>query len=428
MASSEEVRKKYDEYIIPSQIRYYKDPLVLERGHGAKVVDAEGKEYLDFFAGILVTGLGHGNQRVNQAVSEQMAKLGHTSSLYLNERVAALAERLAHITPGKLKKSFFTCSGTEADETAVLMARHFTGRQDIIALRHGYSGRSQLAMNLNGIGPWKIGAGLGGVVRALAPYCYRCPLKLKPESCGMACAQDLEETIRTSSNGGPAALIAEPITGVSGFITPPKEYFKVAVEIVRRHGGIFICDEVQSGWGRTGKHWFTIQHYGVDPDILTTAKAVANGFPLGVTIATPEVADSLKGLHISTFGGSPVQAAAALATIDEMADRKLPERADALGKILGAAIDRLTERYAQIDDSRGMGLMRAFEFVKDKTSREPDAALCNRAFEAARERGLLVGKAGLYGNCFRVAPPLTISEAELGAGIERLESAISSVF
>jgi alanine-glyoxylate transaminase / (R)-3-amino-2-methylpropionate-pyruvate transaminase len=427
MSNPDAVRQQYRDFVFPSVIKYYAEPLVLERGAGARVADAEGREYLDFFAGILTTGLGHAHPRVNAAVTEQMARLGHTSSLYLNARTAELAQKIAQITPGALRKSFFSCSGTEADETAVLTARHFTGRTDVIALRHGYAGRSSLGMNLTGIGPWKIGPSQGGVVHALAPYCYRCPLKLKPETCGVACAQDLEDVIRTSTNGGPAALIAEPITGVSGFITPPKDYFKIAVDIVRRHGGVFICDEVQSGWGRTGTHWFTIEHYGVEPEILTTAKAVANGFPLGVTVATDEVAAGLKGLHISTFGGSPVQAAAALAVIAEMEEQKLRERAHTLGLVLGAALDRLCARYAHVDDSRGMGLMRAVEIVKDKRTREPDPALCNQIFEAARERGLLIGKAGLYGNCFRIAPPLTIPEIELENGIERLEAAFAAV-
>jgi alanine-glyoxylate transaminase / (R)-3-amino-2-methylpropionate-pyruvate transaminase len=310
------VRSKHKEFLFPCVATYYEEPIVLAEGQGSFVRDIDGREYLDFFGGILTLGLGHCHPEVVAAMQKQAAVLGHTSTLYPTEPMVAVAERLARITPGRLKKCLFTTSGTEADETAILLAKIFSGRQEIIALRHGYSGRSLTALSVTGQAPWRLlPTQLPGIKHALSPYCYRCPLGLEYPSCGVRCATDLEELIRTETNGAPAAFIAEPIQGVGGFITPPPEYFEIAVAIIRKHGGVFICDEVQTGFGRTGKHWCGIEHWGVEPEIMTFAKGIASGAPVGATIAWPEIADAFTGLTISTFGGSPVSMAAAAATM-----------------------------------------------------------------------------------------------------------------
>jgi alanine-glyoxylate transaminase/(R)-3-amino-2-methylpropionate-pyruvate transaminase len=422
------VRAKHKEFLFPCVANYYEEPIVLSEGQGSFVRDVDGREYLDFFGGILTLGLGHCHPDVVAAVQEQVAVLGHTSTLYPTEPMVGVAERLARITPGRLKKSFFTTSGTEADETAILLAKIFSGRQEIIALRHGYSGRSLTALSVTGHAPWRlIPTQLPGIKHALSPYCYRCPLGLEYPSCGIRCATDIEELIRTETNGAPAAFIAEPIQGVGGFITPPPEYFEIAVAIVRKHGGIFICDEVQTGFGRTGDHWCGIEHWGVEPEIMTFAKGIASGAPVGATIAWPEIADAFTGLTISTFGGSPVSMAAAAATIDVMEREDVPARSATRGAQLRARLDAMKGTFDFIGDVRGMGLMQAIELVEDRKTKEPAPKKTGQLLEAAKRQGLLLGKGGLYGNVIRISPSMLVSESEISDGADRLERALREV-
>jgi len=283
--NTQQVLEKQRSYLWPNHLLYYEEPLPLDHGEGMYIWDVEGARYLDFFAGILATSVGHNNPTVTERAQRQTAKLIHSSTLYPNENHVNLAEKLAQITPGNLQTSYFTNSGTEADETAVLLAKTATGYQEVIALRYGYSGRSMLSMGLTGHASWRIGGThIPGIKHAMNPYCYRCPLKMTYPDCGVACAEDLEEVIKTSTSGRIAAFLAEPIQGVGGFVTAPPEFFKIAMEITHRYGGLFICDEVQTGFGRTGGTWFGIEHWDVQPDIMTMAKGIANGFPLGNTI------------------------------------------------------------------------------------------------------------------------------------------------
>ncbi|HTS01779.1 MAG TPA: aspartate aminotransferase family protein [Thermoanaerobaculia bacterium] len=427
--SSSDVREKHKEYLFPSVTNYYKEPVVLESGKGMHLRDADGKSYLDFFGGILTVSVGHANDTVNAAVKAQIDRLGHVSTLYPTLPIVQLAETLARLTPGRLKKSYFTSSGTEADETAVVLAQVYTGRLEIIALRHGYSGRSILAQSLTAQAPWRaVPTQVAGIKHAPSPYCYRCPLKLTYPSCGVACAKDLEELIRTTTTGQVAGFLAEPIQGVGGFVTPPKEYFEIAVEIVRRYGGVFICDEVQTGFGRTGTHWFGISHWNVEPEIMTMAKGVANGMPMGVTVATPEIADSFKASTISTFGGNPVSSAAANATIAVMEEIDAPKRAAETGARLRAGLDGLRKKYPKsIGDVRGMGLMQGVELVADETvqDRTPAPEKAVRLFEETKRRGLLIGKGGLYGNVIRISPPLIVSAADVDEALKILDESLA---
>ncbi|MCK6681602.1 MAG: aspartate aminotransferase family protein [Thermoanaerobaculia bacterium] len=428
LSKSQEIRDKHREFLFPSVTNYYKEPVVLAEGKGLRLTDADGKSYLDFFGGILTVSVGHANDRVNAAVAAQLGRLGHVSTLYPTLPIVELAERLARLTPGKLKKSFFTASGTEADETAVMMAQVATGQMEIVALRHGYSGRSMLAQSLTAHSPWRaVPTQIAGIKHAPAPYCYRCPLKLTYPSCGVACAKDLEELIRTTTTGRIAGFLAEPIQGVGGFVTPPREYFEIAVPIIKKYGGIFICDEVQTGFGRTGGKWFGIEHFNVEPDVMTMAKGVANGLPLGVTIATPEVADSLKALSISTFGGNPISAAAANATLSVIEEDGLPRNAAEMGGILNEGLLRLQRKYPKtIGDVRGMGLMRGLELVADETigDRTPAPDKVARLFEETKARGLLIGKGGLYGNTLRIAPALNVARSEIDEALEILDQSL----
>lgn len=422
------VRAKHQEFLFPCVANFYEEPVVITRAEGTRVHSLDGREYLDMFGGILTVSLAHCQPDVVDAISSQIRTLGHTSTLYPTENMVKVAERLARIAPGKLKKSFFTSSGSEADETAVLLAKIHTGSQEIIALRHGYSGRTLLTIELTAHSHYRpVPTQVPGIKRAHAPYCYRCPFGLEYPSCDVRCARDIDELIRTETTGRPAAFLAETILGVGGFIVPPKEYFQVAVGIVRQYGGLFICDEVQTGFGRTGGKWFGIEHYGVEPDIMTGAKGIANGMPVGLTMATDEVASSFTGGSIATFGGNPVCMAATDATLQVMEREDIPGRAERLGKRLRDRLDAMHERFPLIGEVRGMGLMQALELVEDRKTKEPATKRTAAVMEAAKRQGLLVGKGGLYGNTLRLAPPMLIDESELDESCDRLERAFAEV-
>jgi 4-aminobutyrate aminotransferase-like enzyme len=425
---SRTVRQKHSDFLFPCVANYYDEPVVLTQGSGCCVRDADGRDYLDFFGGIVTLGLGHAHPDVSARIKQQVDTLLHTSTLYPTREIVTVAERLARLTPGKLTKSFFTTSGTEADETAILLAKIYTGMQEIIVLRHSYAGRSAQAIAITGHAPWRlIPAQVPGIKHAVSPYCYRCPFGLEYPSCEVRCAQDLEELIRTETCGRPAAFLAEPIQGVGGFITPPKEYFEIAVGIVRKYGGLFICDEVQTGFGRTGNHWCGIEHWGVEPEIMTFAKSIANGFPVGATIATDEVAGAFTGLSLSTFGGNPISMAAADATLDVMERENVPMRAAERGRQLRGHLEALQEKYPFLGDVRGKGLMQALELVEDRRTREPAPKKTAQLMEAAKRHGLLIGKGGLYGNVIRLAPSMLIEAHEVDDGARRLDLALSEV-
>lgn len=430
-ARAQQVRKDHADYIFPNVPTYYQEQLVAKSAQGMYVWDEEGRRYLDFFGGILTVSLGHNEQRVTDRIEVQNRTLQHLSTLYPNANVVALARKLAEITPGRLQKSFFTPSGTEADEAAVMTARAHTGNFEIIGLRHGYSGRSMLSQALTAHAPWKVTPSyVPGILHVANPYCYRCPFGLQYPSCELRCAQDLEAFIQTCTSGRLAGFIAEPIQGVGGFITPPKEYFQIAVEIVHKYGGLFICDEVQTGFGRTGDHWFGIEHYGVEPDVMTMAKGIANGAALGVCIANPEIADSLKGKpNLSTFGGTPVTSLAGLATIEVMEQEDIRSRSRDRGAQLRAGLVALKGKHAIIGDVRGMGLMLALELVADEPNRDrrPHPKAANALLEACRDRGLLVGKGGLFGNTMRIAPPMLVSADEVDEALRLLGDAFDAI-
>jgi alanine-glyoxylate transaminase/(R)-3-amino-2-methylpropionate-pyruvate transaminase len=430
--TSAEVRAKHKEFLFPSCANYYEEPVVLDSGKGARVKDLDGKTYLDFFGGILTVSLGQAHEGVNRALHAQIDRLGHTSTLYPNLPIVELAEKLVSLAPGKIKKAFFTASGTEADETAVALAQIATGRQEIIALRHGYSGRSLLAQSLTAHSNYRVvPTQIAAIKHAHSPYCYRCPFGLEYPSCEVQCAKDIEELIQTTTTGHIAGFLAEPIQGVGGFITAPDGYFKIAVDIIKKYGGLFICDEVQTGFGRTGtKMWGIEHHEGVEPDIMTMAKGIANGLPIGATLATAAIADSWKGGNISTFGGNPISATAANATIDTIVSEKLPDNAAIMGKVLRDGLNALKAKYPKtIGDVRGKGLMQALELVKDETvkDRTPSPQATVRLFEATKARGLLIGKGGLYGNTVRIAPPLNVGKSDVEEALKILDDSFATV-
>src|SRR5580704_3647982 len=425
---SDEIVRKHKEFIWPAVTNYYQKPLVADHASMQYLWDIEGNKYLDFFGGIVTIGVGHCNPKVTSKIKEQVDKLQHTSTLFPNEHMVALAEKLAHITPGKLQKSFFTSSGTEANEAALLLARMVGPSYDVVALRHAYAGGSSLAKSVTAQAPWrKAGVISVGISHAVNPYCYRCPLHLKYPECGVACANDVENTIQTGTSGSIAAFIAEPIQGVGGFITPPPEYFKIVYRIVKNYGGLFVFDEVQTGFGRTGKKWFGIEQWEVVPDIITCAKSMGNGVPVGATITTPELAQKFQGLTISTFGGNPVTSVAARAVIEVIEEENLRENTHVVGGYFRSKLEELKAKHSLIGDVRGMGMMQGRELVRERQTKQPAAAESAQLLERARDNGLLIGKGGLYGNVIRMAPPMNISKADVDEGIRMLDKALSSV-
>jgi 4-aminobutyrate aminotransferase len=422
-----DIVRKHKEFLFPAVATYYQEPVALVRGEGQYVWDDQGTRYLDCFGGVLTVSVGHANPQVNAAIIEQVKTLSHTSTLYANKPQGDLAEKLHQITPGRLKKSFFTNSGTEADDTAITAAKIHTGRHEIVVLRHSYSGRSATALSAIGHSTWRpLPAQVAGIVHARAPYCYRCPLKLSYPECGLACAEDIKDVIETTTTGQIAAFMAEPILGVGGFIVPPAGYFERAAEITRQHGGLFIADEVQTGWGRTGDKWFGIEHWNVEPDIITSAKGMGNGVPIGMTIATSEVADSFPGLTFSTFGGNPVSMAAALAVIKVIEDEHLRTNAATVGAYFRERLEELKAKYPVIGDVRGMGLMQGLELVKDRETKEPDPQSVLRVFEETKRRGVLIGKGGLYANVIRTGLMLNSTKDTVNELIEALDGAFAT--
>ncbi len=425
--TKDEILLAHREFLFPAIFHYFREPLVVTRAKDQYVWDADGNQYLDFFGGILTISVGHCNDFVNRRVHEQIDRVQHVSTVFATEPQADLARTLAGITPERrLTKSFFTNSGTEANEAAILAARCYTGASEIIALRYSYHGRSALAMSLSGVASWRLaGAVQPGIMHAHNAYCYRCPFGLSYPNCDVRCARDVEELIRTTTSGRVAGMIAEPIQGVGGFITPPKEYFTIVADTVRRYGGVFISDEVQTGWGRTGGKWFGIEQYGVTPDVITSAKGLANGAPIGLTVATPAVADSVKGLTISTFGGNPVSTTAAKAVLDFIEENNLRANAAETGAYLRRKLEELFDKHAVIGEVRGMGLMQALELVEDRGTKAPAIAGTAAVMEAAKTNGILIGKGGLHGNVLRISPPLNISRADVDEFARLLDASLA---
>ena len=424
----DEIIRKYKEYLFPSVSTYFAEPLVTDHASMQYLWDANGKQYLDFFGGIVTISVGHANPTVTDKIVAQTRRLQHGSTLLPNEAIVDLAEKIAQITPGNLKKSYFTNSGTEANETAVQLARVHTGSYEIVALRHAYSGRSQLAQSITGQSTWRKSLpGAFGVVHAMNPYCYRCPLGKTYPSCDIACANDVEQVIQTTTSGRIAAFMAEPIQGLGGFITPPPEYFKIVVKVVKEYGGLFIADEVQTGWGRTGRKWFGIEHWEVVPDIITAAKSLGNGVPIGATITTPEIAGSFKGLQISTFGGNPVSCTAARAVIQVIEEEDLLTNSANVGAYFQDGLRELQSKHSLIGDVRGMGLMQAIELVKDRTTKEPATEATAQLMEQCRRDGLLIGKGGMAGNVIRLSPPLNVAKADVDVALRTMDKALSTV-
>jgi len=408
------------------QMNYYKRPISMARGSGMYLWDVEGKQYLDMFGGILSMSCGHCHPKVTEALVKQVQTLVQCSSVYPHEHAVRYAELLAEITPPGMTKSYFGLSGTEAVENAVKLACQYTGRSEIIAVRGAYHGLSGLAVNLTSYPGWRPGQILmPGIRHAVQPNCYRCAFKLSYPSCGVQCAWDVEEIIQRTTSGQIAAFIGEPVAGVSGLITPPVEYFKIVRDITHKYGGLFIADEVQTMFGRTGKFWYGCAHWDVVPDIMTIGKSIASGTPLSGVVTTPEIAAGLQVQIISTFQQNPVSMAAAIATLEVLKEEAPPSHVEEIGKLIRAGFEKLGKKYAVVGNIRGMGCMQGIEFVKDRETKKPFDELMSEIFEQTKDRGLLIGAGGVK-NAFRLTPPLVCQKAHVDQAVAILDDSIAA--
>jgi alanine-glyoxylate transaminase / (R)-3-amino-2-methylpropionate-pyruvate transaminase len=401
------------QYLSPGLIRYYKNPLMIVEGHMQYVWDETGKRYLDAFAGIVTVSVGHCHPKIVQAVQKQVGKLQHTTTIYLHPTIGQFAKKLTdHMPAGSnLSSWYFTNSGSEANEMAILAGREFTKNADIVSLRNSYHGGTAATMNLTAHGTWKFKSNSGFTVKNATPgYCYRCPYGLTYPSCDVKCARDIKDLIEYETCGEVAVFIAECIQGVGGVVVPPKEYFKIAYDIVRQHGGLCVADEVQGGFGRTGTKFWAFENWDVTPDMVTMAKGIGNGAPLGAMATRPEISATLTNrVHFNTFGGNPVCMTQGLATLEVIDAEGIQANALRVGTHLKNRLLDLQAKHTIIGDVRGMGLMLGAELVRDRATKEPAKAQTATVVELARERGLLLGKGGLHGNVLRIKPPMCLS-------------------
>jgi alanine-glyoxylate transaminase/(R)-3-amino-2-methylpropionate-pyruvate transaminase len=426
-----EVLAMRKEHCTPALVTYYKDPIMIVQGHMQWLFDETGRRYLDAFGGIVTVSIGHCHPKVLAAVNAQNALLQHTTTIYLHPTIAQYAKKLASTFPkeSNLSVAYFVNSGSDANDLAMLMARAYTGNFDMIALRNAYHGGSAVPMGLTSHSNWKFNVPHGfGIHHAALPDRYRGRYGADDQNAGEKYAADVLETIRFATSGKVAGFIAEPMQGVGGVVEMPPGYLKAAYEHVRAAGGLCISDEVQTGFGRTGEHFWgfqTVGGPGVYPDIVTMAKGIGNGCPLAAVVTTPEIAKSLTSrIHFNTFGGNPVSMAQGLATLDVMLSENVQARAKSLGATLFAGLRDLQEKHPLIGDIRGKGLMCGVDLVTDRSTKSPATAQCAAVFERCKDLGLLIGKGGFFGNVLRIKPPMCLTDADIGFMLGVLDVAI----
>jgi alanine-glyoxylate transaminase / (R)-3-amino-2-methylpropionate-pyruvate transaminase len=402
---------------------------MLVEGSMQYVWDETGKRYLDGLGGIVTVSVGHCHPYVVAAANAQNETLQHSTTIYLQPNVALYAEKLASKMPGDLKLCYFVNSGSEANDLALLMARVYTGNYDVIALRNAYHGGNASGMGLTAHSNWKYNVPHSfGVHHALAPYPYRGPFGYDDPDAGKKYADDVKSLIDYATPGKVAAFIAESIQGVGGFVEFPQGYLKRVYEHVRGAGGVCIADEVQTGFGRTGTHFWGFETQGVIPDIVTLAKGIGNGCPLAAVVTTPKIAQALTGkVHFNTFGGNPVVSAIGKAVLEVIEKENLQANSLKLGGYILAGLNKLKEKHKIIGDVRGKGLMLGIEMVTDRATKTPASAECAHVVETAKDLGLLLGKGGLWGQTIRFAPPMCLTQADADFLLAVLDEAFGSV-
>ncbi len=426
--SYDEVLVKRKHFANPAIFTFYSEPLMLVEGHMQYLYDETGRRYLDLFAGIVTVSCGHCHPKVVKAIRDQVGRIQHTTTIYLHPNLGAFAEALAAKMPSGLDSSYFVNSGSEANDLAIQMARLYTGNFDVIAVRNAYHGGSPMAQGLTSLHTWKYPLPNGaGVHHVPCPDPYRSLYSGSPAEIAQRCAEEIREIIRYSTPGRVAALITEPIQGVGGATRGAPEYLRLAYEIVRDHGGLCISDEVQTGFGRTGDHYWGFESSGVVPDIVTMAKGIGNGVPLGALTTRREIAEVMtQRVHFNTFGGNPVCMAAGLAVLEVIEEEGLQENSRVVGGHFKSGLEELQQRHSLIGDVRGMGLMLGVELVRDRESKEPATSETAVVLEEARSMGVLVGKGGLFGNVLRIKPPMCITRDDVDFALAVLDRALAA--
>ena len=427
--SFEDVTALRKTFLSPALLTYYQNPIMIVEGSRQYVYDEKGRRYLDAIGGIVTISVGHCHPYVLEKGREQMETLQHTTTIYLHPTIAEYARMLAEKLPGNLKVCYFVNSGSEANDLALIMARLYTGNYEVIALRNAYHGGIASTMGLTAHGTWKYNYPHSfGIHHALAPYPYRGPWPGDDPKAGEKYAADIKNLIDYATPGRVAAFFAESIQGVGGYVVFPDGYLQRAYDYIRQAGGVCIADEVQTGFGRTGSHYWGFETQGVIPDIVTLAKGIGNGAPLAAVVTTPEIAQTMRQrIHFNTYGGNPVSCAMGKAVLEVIEKENLQKNCLELGSYFIEGLKRLMSDYTIIGEVRGKGLMIGIELVKDRSSKEPAKEECDRVFEQTKELGLLIGKGGLWGNVLRIAPPMCINRADVDFACEVLHLALKGL-
>ncbi|MHB1327738.1 MAG: aspartate aminotransferase family protein [Gemmatimonadales bacterium] len=426
--SRAEVLAMRKQYLHPSLLNLYREPLMIVEGHMQYVWDETGKRYLDFFAGIVTVSCGHCHPKITARIKDQVDRLQHTTTIYLHPNLPQLAKKLASKMPPGLDVTYFVNTGSEANDLAVSMSRLYTGHYDVVAVRNAYHGGSPSSAALTSHHTWKHPVPQGfGVHHTVNPDPYRSLFSGTPEEIASLSVRELRDLIRFSTPGQIAAFICEPIMGVGGVTSAASNYFKEAYAAVREHGGLCVADEVQTGFGRTGEHYWGFQNFGVVPDIVTMAKGLGNGQTIAAVTTRAEIAQALTArTHLNTFAGNPVSAAAALGVLEVIDDEGLQDNVRVQGARLRAGLERLASSHRLVGDVRGKGLMVGVELVRDRGTREPAPQETLDVMESAKQHGLLVGKGGLGGNVLRIKPPMCITSADVDFALDVLDRALGA--
>lgn len=424
-----EFRKKH--FLHTAGLYHAGKPLQLVKAQGQYVWDEKGTKYLDAIGGIICISAGHNHPKIKKKLHEMLEndEIQHTSTLYLNEHIMGAAEALLNEAPKGLDRVSFTNSGSEANELALMAARNSTGETTVVHLRHSYHGGTSGTLASCGHHNWRFKSQpVTATVAATEPNCYRCPYQKTQDSCALECAKDVERVIQTTTNGKIAAMIVEPVMGVGGFITPPKEYFEIVTKTVHNYGGKYISDEVQTGAGRCGGAFLLTKDLGIDADMVTMAKGFGNGAAVGAVLMKTEESEKMSGkLYFNTFGGDPYQMAQAKLTMDIIREEKLVENARHKGARIKDGLEQMMKKYPIIGDVRGRGLLLGAELVKDRTTKEYASQEAIQFMDQCKERGLLLGKGGLYGNVIRVAPPINITDKDVDFILDVMDNAFAAI-
>jgi alanine-glyoxylate transaminase/(R)-3-amino-2-methylpropionate-pyruvate transaminase len=423
--SKQEVWLNRKTHLSPAMPHFYKKPVMITDGHMQWLYDEKGRRYLDVFGGIVTVSVGHSHPAINKAAQEQLARLQHTTCIYLNDQISMYAKELADRMPGNLKVCYFVNSGSEANDMALLMSRLYTGNSDVMALRNGYHGMSNATMGMTAMHTWKYPVAQGqSVHHAMNPDPYRGAFGNDAD----AYVRDMRDIINASTSGNMAAFFHESIQGVGGSIEYADGFIPKAYELIREHGGLCIADEVQTGFGRTGTNYWGFQNHGVIPDIVTMAKGIGNGFPLAAVVTTPEIAQTLsQRLHFNTYGGNPIVSAVGRAVLRTIDDENLQENCAVVGGHLKQRLLQLKDKHDIIGDVRGRGLMLGVELVTDRTTKEPATAETAHVFERLRDLGVLIGKGGIHGNMFRTKPPMCFTKEDADFVADAMDHALAEL-